>query len=155
MRTPTLILTLTLIAACGGGDEPEDPATEVCAHLGDTGAELTATATRSAAPAITVSDKPWKITLPAQQKSHVKISNSGDNALLLAVDTAAVVNGLLFGDIEQTLGAPAPLAGCADTAPEHFDLDLEETGDYFLVLGPSVAQTVQLMLVLGEGHGDE
>jgi hypothetical protein len=142
----------SLVAACGG--EEADPAAEICAAVSQAGTMITATATRSMAPTIAAAETPYTVTLPAMQRSYVKIVNSGDTAYLLATKTANVIDKLYFEGAEEALAAPAALSECPADVPEHFDLDLEMAGSYELELAPSATSELWLMLVLAGEHAD-
>lgn len=138
--------------ACGG---QSDPAVEICDALSAAGTAITAAETREAAPALTVGDTAFEVSLPVQKTSWLKITAAGDTPVLFAASAKEVVNGLYFGDQQKTLGEGAPLAECADRAPEHFDLDLDTAGDWFIELAPAAISSVRVVAGAGEDHADE
>lgn len=149
------ILSALTAVGCGDEAEHEDPAEHACEHVGEAGTAVTAAADRMSAPAITISEEPYTVTLPAGVAGFVKVTVTEDTPVLLFAKTAAVVTGLFRGETALTLPAGAPNEFCATEIPEHFDLDLDTPGDYFIQVGPSATTSVWLNLVEAEGHGHE
>jgi hypothetical protein len=73
------------------------------------------------------------------------------------VEQENVVTGLVHEDDPDTdlLPEGTPNEFCEDDIPEHFDLELEESGDYHLQLGPSALEEVWVVFIGAEGHAHE
>jgi len=156
LRFFTLALFVPLLAACGDDDSSdehadEDPAEHACLHAGETGSEIIASETPEDAPVIELGDEPYTVTLVPGVVGYVKLEAPAE-ALLFA-GTADVVSGLTF-DGSDILPDGAPNEFCEDEIPEHFDLDLDEPGEYVLTLGPSGVDSVWLAYVSAEGHAE-
>jgi hypothetical protein len=149
------ICLITLVAAgCGGGGE-EDPAEHACEHAGMAGTPVTAAAAADAsAPALELDGEPVAVALPAGAAGFVRI-----------VTTEPETAGILFFDATDVLAAvrtadgtelPVTSAGaneiCPTEIPEHFDIDFETPGSYFIELGPTVSNGAWVIPSGGEGH---
>ncbi len=148
-----MFLFLPLLLACGDkADEVEDPAAHACEELGS-GEGITASTTPEEAPALTLGEGAT-VSLPAGEAGWVALSVNPGEYLLFA-DTADVVTGIWLDGVELDLPTGSANEDCPTEIPEHFDLDIEEGGTYGLRLGPSVVDSVWLMLSESEGHGHE
>jgi hypothetical protein len=147
-------LFLPLFAACGDGDSSdehveEDPAEHACEHASESGSSVTASETPEDAPVLELGDEPYTVTLVPGEVGYVKLAAPA--VALLFAGTADVVSGLSFeGSDILPEGSPNEL--CEGEIPEHFDLDLDEPGEYVLSLGPSGVNSVWLMYLSAEGH---
>jgi hypothetical protein len=147
-------LSLPLFTACGDGDSSdehteEDPAEHACLHAGESGSSLTASETPEDAPVLELGDEPYTVTLVPGAAGYVKLAAPAE-ALLFA-GTADVVSELSF-EGSDILPEGSPNEFCEAEIPEHFDLDLDEPGEYVLRLGPSGVDSVWLMYLSAEGH---
>ncbi|GMV13227.1 MAG: hypothetical protein HS104_11290 [Polyangiaceae bacterium] len=153
--TPLLFLLGLLAAACGGEDAStpagEDPEEHACEQASETGTALVAAEDTASAPALALAETPYTVTLPSGKPGYLKLQ--GPSNALLFFGTANVATGLSFGsDATELLPEGAPNEHCPNAIPEHFDLGLDQSGDYFLRLGPSALPSVWLMLTEVEGH---
>lgn len=162
MKNTCWLFLTSLLALAGCSDDREitdlpveDPAEHACEQVSDDGQAVEATADQADAPVLSVSAAPYAVTLPesgAARAGFVKLRGPAD--LLLFTDTEAVVTSFLApGSDTNELPEPAPNEFCADALPEHFDLDLEESGDYVVALGPTSAESVWLMVLDAADHG--
>jgi hypothetical protein len=151
-----LTLFIPLVSACGDGESSdehaeEDPAEHACLHAGEAGSSVAASETPEDAPLLELGDEPYTVTLVPGTAGYVELEAPAE-ALLFA-GTADVVSGLSF-DGADILPEGSPNEFCDAEIPEHFDLDLDEPGDYVLRLGPSGVDSVWLMYLSAEGHAD-
>jgi hypothetical protein len=154
LRLFALTLSLPLFTACGDGDssdEPaeEDPAEHACAHGSESGSSVTASETPENAPVLELADEPYTVTLVPGAVGYVKLAAPA--VALLFAGTADVVSELSF-EGSDILPEGSPNEFCEAEIPEHFDLDLDEPGEYALRLGPSGVDSVCLMYLSAEGH---
>jgi hypothetical protein len=150
------LLFAMLSAACSGSSEPEgeDPEEHACEHAADMSAAtpITATADPGAGPTLEISEEPYLVEFDAGTRGHLTVRGPTDS--LLFVGQANAVTGLTFGESGNLLPEAGPVEHCTDLIPEHFDLELEETGDYTLSL-TSVAPPLWLVYLSAEGHAHE
>jgi hypothetical protein len=145
---------IPLLTACGDGEssdehEGEDPAEHACEHASEEGSSVVASETPEDAPLLELGDEPYTVTLTPGAEGYVKLAAPAE-ALLFA-GTSDVVSELTF-EGSDILPEGSPNEFCEAEIPEHFDLDLDEPGDYVLRLGPSGVDSVWLMYVSAEGH---
>jgi hypothetical protein len=151
----SLLLALSLVA-CGSEDDSEpshgeDPGEHACEHVSESGTAITAGDSTATAPALGIQDEPYTVTLTPQTAGYVKIQ--GPLVALLFTDTADVVNALTYeAETTDLLPQAAPNERCASEIPEHFDLDLDDSGSYYLTLGPAAVDHVWLTLTEADGH---
>lgn len=159
IRPAMLTLFGLALAACGSDDddhhhdahESEDPAEHACEHLDEAPLELVATP--DDAPPELELERLSRVALPAGEPGFVVLVGPLD-ALLFA-DTANVVSGLSrVGSSAELLPEGEPNEHCPQALPEHFDLQLG-AGSFRLRLGPSVLDSVQLLLTSSDGHGHD
>lgn len=152
-----------MVALAGCTDEKQDatpttpdPGEEICGHVEDQGTPLDAAATAADAPALTVSEMPYTVTLPEAQTGYEGfVEIAGPGAVLLFVGQSAVATALSEGEAgADVLPVPAPNEHCPEQIPEHFDLELG-SADYTLQLGPTSSPTVWLALTDATGHVHE
>ena len=141
---------------CGSDDEPaqteHDPGEHACEHVSEPGTVVTASADRAAAPEIARADEPYTVMLASGQPSFVKVTG-GEDALLFTKATG-VVTGLFFEqETTNQLTSAEPNASCPNDIPEHFDLELDASGSWYVQLGPSVTAEVWIALTEATGHG--
>lgn len=154
----TALLLSLLAVACGDPKDDtataEDPATHACEQAGNAGTAITAGATREedASAVLEVGEDPFTVTLVDGATGWVRLDVPEPASLLLFAGTADVVMDLTHEDTAEGLPTPAPVEGCPDEVPEHFDLDLHEAGTWHLALGPAVVDTVWLLLLDAAGH---
>jgi hypothetical protein len=152
-----LALTLAGCSDEAAGTTPEeDPGEHACEHRDETGTLLEASTNADDAPLLDVSEQPYSVTLPEAATDgtfagYLRLSGPGDSLLFAGTDD--VVSELRFGaDGPDELGDAAPNEFCPDEIPAHFDLELSESGDYFLWLGPSAESELFLVHLSAEGH---
>jgi hypothetical protein len=145
--------TVLLLAACGDDsrtNSEEDPAAHACEHAAESGTALTAAASAEEAPELALDEKPYTVALTPGAAGYVQLTTPAE-ALLFA-NRADVVTALLLDGRDASLPEPAPNEFCPGEIPEHFDLELEEAGNYVLRLGPSGIDSVWLMYSPAAGH---
>jgi hypothetical protein len=134
----------------------EDPGEHACEHRNEPGTTLEASSSSDDAPLLEVSEEPYSVTLPEAATDgtfdgYVRLSGPGDSLLFAGTDD--VVSELRFGtDGPDELPEAAPNEFCPEEIPAHFDLELSESGDYFLRLGPSAESELFLVHLSAEGH---
>lgn len=146
---------LVWAAGCGTEEEAEDPAAHACEQVAEAASELTASMSPDeTAPELGMDGEPVRIALPPASAGYVRVVTDAPEEL-----------GILFFDRTEVLGAilheggslPLTSAGangfCPDEIPEHFDVDFEEAGTYFLELGPTATDEVWMILSDAGGHG--
>jgi hypothetical protein len=160
MRSRISFWTILMLSCLGCGDdsdeptpeESEDPAEHACEHAGDMtkGTLITAGADPAAAPALAESEEPYLVDFDSGTRGFVALTGPTD--ALLFVSQADAVTALTFGtDGADELPEGAPNEFCADLVPEHFDLELAETGDYYLEL-TTAQPPLWLVYMSAEGH---
>lgn len=155
---PRYLLVALVLGACSS-DTDSTPAEEtveehVCEHIAESGTAIAASAVRdSSAPVIEVGENTYLVSLNADSPVYVRITNTADTAYLLAASEDNVVGDLYFGDEATATTSAGALAECSSNVAAHYDLDLEEIGDYYLALGPSATSSVKLVLASGAEHG--
>lgn len=142
---------LSVLVACSGGEEVEDPDAHACEVRADAGEAVTATEDQGAAPAIAVGETPFTVTLVSGATGFVAVDVTEETEALLFAGDADVVSSLFLDGAEQTLATPAPNELCPDDIPEHFDLDLTP-GTWTLGVGPAGVTEVWLLLHPAAGH---
>jgi hypothetical protein len=150
---------LALLVACGDDDGDahshgdQDPAEHACEHAMESGTELEGSAERDdSAPRIELGDEPYTITLAQDAARYVRLEIEEDTAVILFANEEDVVTGLYHEDEEESLVSAGANDHCEDEIPEHFDLDLQEAGTYYLALGPSTLSEAWIMVTEAEGH---
>jgi hypothetical protein len=141
-------------SGCGSDEETpaeEDPAEHACEQVNATGTAVTAGDSRATATEITASEVPYTVTLVAGAPSFLKIPSGGD-ALLFTEATGVVTAMYLEQETTSLLAPPEPNEKCPSEIPEHFDLELETSGTYYVELAPAATPSVWLALVDASGH---
>jgi hypothetical protein len=145
-----------LLFGCGGSEPPEqheeDPAEHACEQAGTAGTALDGAAARGADIAELVqADTPYTVSLDQAAPVYVRLSGPANGLLFSA--PADVVSALYFetGAVNE-LPQGAPNEFCPDAVPEHFDLALEQTGTYYVELGPAAVDSAWLLYGSAEGH---
>lgn len=157
VKTYIALMTSALVwaAACGTEEEAEDPAVHACEQVAEAAAELTASASPDdTAPELAFDGEPVRVALPAGMAGYVRVVTDAPEELgILFFDRTEVLNGI----VHEGASLPATSAGanafCPDEIPEHFDVDFEEPGTYFLELGPTATDEVWMILSDAGGHG--
>jgi hypothetical protein len=159
-RALALVVLAFTLAGCSDAKEAEtaaeDPSEHACEHRDETGTQLEASNILDDAPLLDVSEEPYSVTLPEATtdgtfEGYLRLSGPGDS--LLFAGTEDVVSALRFGmDGADELPEAAPNETCPERIPAHFDLELSESGDYFLRLGPSAESELFLVHLSAEGH---
>jgi hypothetical protein len=148
------IALATTALACGSDESSspaEDPAEHACEHIAEAGTAVAAGADRAGAPALTIAEEPYTVTLLSGAPGFVKIEGPLEG--LLFAGTADVVTALFHGDsTDDELPAASPTAFCSAEIPEHYDLDLHESGPFYVQLGPAQVPDVWLMLIDAGAH---
>lgn len=141
-----MIALLISLFACSG-ETPEDPEAHACEVIDEAGTAITAAAAMDAtAPSITPGETPYTVTLVESAPGYVAIEVAEDTPALLFMGTADVAADLYLPDgTAMGLPDPAPVEACTEI-PEHYDLDLHETGTWYLELGPAAVAEVWLLL---------
>ncbi len=158
MRTRTAaLLSILLMTACSSDDTTEpatgsDPAALACSKVAEPGAAITAGADRASAPVVSPGGAPVTVTLSSSTEGYLRID--GPHDLLLFSKLGGVVTGL-FRDQETTdvLPQKSPNGDCPADIVEHYDLELETAGPWYVRVGPSAVDTAWLMLTEASGHG--
>lgn len=152
-----MIFFLSLFA-CTASDEVEDPSAQACEHIDASDATLPAGATTGNAVVIPMDGAPYTVTLQDSVPSYLSVQIEADTPAMLFAGTADVVSALYDGEEAVPLPAPAPNAECPEDIPEHFDLDFDMPGTWYIQLGPAAVTEVWLSLAPAGGHvreGDE
>jgi hypothetical protein len=159
-RALALVVLALSLAGCSDAKEAEaaaeDPSEHACEHRDETGTQLEASSILDDAPLLEVSEEPYSVTLPEAAtdgtfEGYLRLSGPADS--LLFAGTEDVVSELRFGmDGPDELPEAAPNQACPERIPAHFDLELSESGDYFLRLGPSAESELFLVHLSAEGH---
>jgi hypothetical protein len=141
-------------SACSDDDTTpveEDPGAHACEHVNEAGTAVTAGDSRATAAEIAIAEEPYTVTLVSGAPSFVKIA-SGADALLFTKATGVVT--AMYRDQETTslLAAAEPNDACPSEIPEHFDLELEMAGTYYVELAPAATPSVWLALTAASGH---
>lgn len=151
----TLTLTLTL-AGCGDDhDDEPDPAMLACDELGESPREVTAADAREAtAPQIAFDGEPVRVSLPAGAAGYVRVVTDEPEELgILLFDQTDALAAIWFEDTSMAPISAGENPFCPDEIREHFDVDFEEQGTYYLELGPTASDSVWMILSGAEGHG--
>ncbi len=152
MRVAALSVLMTLVAC--KKEEGEDPLLHACENIAEPGKAVDAAADRADAPAVSVSEEPFTVTLVDGSVGFVAVEVTEDTPAILFAGTADVVTALWHDDAEETLPTPAPNDDCPDDIPEHFDLDLH-VGTWNIGVGPAGVAEVWLMLSPAGDHAHE
>ncbi len=151
------ILSILLVTACSSDDTTEptagsDPAALACSKVAEPGAAVTPGADRASAPVISPGDAPVTVTLSPSAEGYLRIDGPED--LLLFSELSGVVTGL-FQDQETSdmLPQKSPNSDCPTDILEHYDLELESAGPWYVRVGPSTVDKAWLMLTEASGHG--
>lgn len=155
------IASCVVLFGCGsedqGQDAPaeEDPGEHACEVFGDEGTRVTASEVAEDSPELESGEQPYSIELVDGAAGFVKLHGGGD--ALLFVEEENVVTGLFAEDALDTdlLPSGAPNEFCESDVKEHFDLELEGAGYYYLQLGPSALDSVWVVFIGAEGHAHE
>jgi hypothetical protein len=156
---PLWMLLAMSCAACSDSDDPagerEDPEEEACDRATDPseGTPIIAAQARDSAPALELSEEPYLVELEQGTRGYVRLTGPVD-ALLFVAQADAVTSLTLEGTMTDVLPEGAPVEQCSDDIPEHFDLELEETGDYSLEL-TTADPPLWLVYTTAEGHAHE
>ena len=161
LRPRNLLLAIAAplaLSACPTTEE-EDPAEHACEHFAEVGLELDAAADRAddSSAVLAIGHTPNTVALTSGEAGWVSIEvTEEEQALLLYIDTANVVNGLFHNDevADELPAAGGANTNCPDDLPEHFDLDLHE-GVWHVQLGPAAVDSVWISLLEAAGHGHE
>jgi hypothetical protein len=157
LKQLSIAWTAVLLGACGDPESEqlaeEDPAEHACEHVGQAGTPIQGADTRSAdAPEIAQAETPYEVALSRSAPVYVRLVGPADG--LLFSNPSQIVNGLYFESSTATeLPEGAPNEFCPSDVPEHFDLALEQAGNYYLELAPSAVASVWLLHTSAEGHG--
>ncbi len=146
--TTTTFTLAALCAACGS----EEHGAEACAAVSATPTPLTAGTSSATAALIAPSETPYQIALPAGMRGYLKLSITGDTALIAAFKSTGVLGPVTLAGAPVTVGAAEPLDACATDIPAHHDLDLETAGDYVLTVGPVVGDQAWMFLDVATDH---
>jgi hypothetical protein len=153
-----MFLTMSCLA-CSDSDEPaqehEDPEEHACEHAMDPsdGTPITAAEAPADAPALELSEEPYLVEFEQGTRGYVRLTGPTD--ALLFVGQADAVTSLTFEEAStDLLPESAPVEHCSDLIPEHFDLELDETGDYSLEL-TTADPPLWLVFTTAEGHTHE
>lgn len=155
MITRTLLLSLVTFTAIACGDDEAEHGAEACAAVALTPTPLTAGTSTAAPVAITPSETPYQVALPAGGRGYLKLSISGDTAFLAAFRSTGLLGGVTKDGAAVTVGEAEALDACAGDIPAHHDLDLETAGDYVLSIGPAVGDSAWLFLDVDAAHEHE
>lgn len=150
-----------LFVGCGSDDVAtptpmeEDPGQHACESFGDEGSRVSAADDSSDAPEMQPRETPYTIELVDGAAGYVTLR--GELQALLFAGEQDVVTGLFHEDDLDTdlLGEGTPNAFCELDIPEHFDLELEEAGNYRLQLGPAAIGELWVVYIDAEGHAHE
>jgi hypothetical protein len=155
----SLAMLLTMLGAACSDDsgepaehEHEDPEEHACEHATDmsNGTAVTASAAEASAPRINLSEEPYLVTFEQGTRGFLRVAGPVD-ALVFVGQADSVTSVALEGSTTDVLPAGAPVEHCSDLIPEHFDLELEETGDYAIGV-TSATPPLWLMVTPAEGH---
>ncbi|MES2638135.1 MAG: hypothetical protein V4850_01585 [Myxococcota bacterium] len=149
-----MLLFLSLFA-CAGSKEVEDPSAHACEHIAESEATLPGGNSTGNAVVIPMDGEPYTVTLQDSIPSYLSVQIDADTPALLFAGTADVVSGLYNGDEAVTLPEPAPNADCPEDIPEHFDLEFDTVGTWYIQLGPAAVTEVWLSLAPAEGHAHD
>jgi hypothetical protein len=149
-----MLLFLSLFA-CTSSKDVEDPSAHACEHIAESEATLPGGNTTENAVVIPVDGEPYTVTLQDAIPSYLSVHIEAATEAVLFAGTADVVSALYNGDEAVPLPAPAPNAECPEDIPEHFDLDFDTVGTWYLQLGPAAVTEVWLSLAPAEGHAHE
>jgi hypothetical protein len=156
---PAILLLMN--SGCGSDDDgangaaEEDPGEHACEVVGDTGIRVAAAAVPDEGEELEPAETPYTIELIDGAPGYVTL-HGGEDALLF-VEARNVVTGLFHEDDLDTdlLEVGTPNEFCEADIPEHFDLELEESGHYHLQLGPAAIDEVWVLYIGTEGHAHE
>ena len=146
-------------AACGGDDHADDPdpAMLACDEVGETPTDVTAASARDAtAPEIAFSGEPVQVALPSGASGFVRVVTDEPEELgILLFDQTDALAAIWHEDASTMPVSAGEDPFCPDEIPEHFDVDFEEPGTYYLELGPTSTDSVWMILSGAAGHGHE
>jgi hypothetical protein len=162
-------LLATALAACGDDSAPRDaatvdsgatdgstpdPAAAACEEIDEPGSAITAgAAADDTAPIVEIGAEPYRVTLPASGSGFARVVTTEPETTAIAFFRAS---GVLTRILESDGATEVPLASaganeaCEADIPEHFDLDFEEPGTYYLEL--TSASAPWFFLSSAEGH---
>lgn len=153
-----LAASVLTLAACGGDDHDDaDPAMLACDEVGETPANVTAASARDAsAPQISFTGEPVQVALPAGASGFVRVVTDEPEELgILLFDQTDALAAIWHDDVSMAPVSAGEDPFCPDEIPEHFDVDFEEAGTYYLELGPASTDSVWMILSGAAGHGHE
>jgi hypothetical protein len=141
--------------ALGDGSGGPDPAELACDEVAEPGTPIAAVEARDAtAPEVTIGAEPYLVSLPAGGTGYVRlVTDEPETLAILFFRSTGVLSALYFDDADFAFDVTS--AGedtfCPSDIPEHFDIDLEDPGTYYLEL--TAASDAWLFVAGGVGHG--
>ncbi|MCS6798808.1 MAG: hypothetical protein NZ898_09795 [Myxococcota bacterium] len=154
-RIALVLVPAVALFGCGGHDDHdhEDPAAHACEHRADPGMSVTAAMTRGPdAPLVEIGEATYTVMLDGSGPRYVRLETSAPRDVLLFVSVADVVRRLYRGDEARSLISGGPNQHCASQIAEHFDVELDAAGTWYLELGPAAVPSVWLMVTDAAGH---
>jgi len=149
-------LLTVLCTGCSDPAEPEkheeDPGEHACEHATDMsdGTSMTAGVDQASAPVLALSEEPYLVDFTTGTTGYLALTGPVDALLFVAQADAVTV--LTFGTAgADELPEGAPNEFCPDLIPEHFDLELAETGDYYVELTTAIPP-LWLVYMSAKGH---
>jgi hypothetical protein len=132
----------------------EDPAEAACEEIAAPGDPIAAGAVADAtAPLVTIGAEPYLVTLPASGSGFVRVVTTEAETTAIAFFRASGVLTRILeadGSTEVTLMSAGANEFCMTDIPEHFDLDFETAGAFYLEL--TSASDAWFFLSSAEGH---
>lgn len=159
-------LLVLVSSACGDDDSvardaatstdaaAPDPAELACAEIVEAGTPIAAGGSADAtAPLVEIGAEPYLVALPARGSGFVRVVTTAPETPAIAFFRATGVLTRVLGadgSTELPLASAGPDPFCDVDLPEHFDLDFETAGTYYLEL--TSASDAWFFLSSAEGH---
>jgi hypothetical protein len=135
-------------------DAGPDPAELACMETAEPGTPIAATETRDMAttPLVAIGAEPYLVTLPASGTGYLRLETDEPEeiAILFFAGSGALTGIYDASGTALSITSAGAVSFCPSELPEHFDVDFETAGTYFLEL--TSAADVWLLVSGGEGH---
>ncbi|MDP2306486.1 MAG: hypothetical protein Q8P18_10710 [Pseudomonadota bacterium] len=144
---------LSSLIACGAGPTDTtaaDAALHACEHAGESEGTLPESETTGNAVVLPMDGEPYTAILADSVASYLAVQIEAPTLAILFVGTADVAFDLFNG--EESVGLPpaAPVESCPEDIPEHFEIDFDTIGTWYIQLGPTTVSDAVVSLAAAE-----